>query len=130
MSPVATTQWPPTRPATRASAPVVVIAVLTAAVVGLGLLPHMDTAPHVDAVTFENPNAVEVNVDVTDEQLGGWVGVGPVEAEESETIEEVYDPGAVWVFRFLAPGLGGDQVEMTREDLEAADWQVTVPDFR
>jgi hypothetical protein len=129
MSPVATAHWPSTRPASRDYVPGAIVVLLAVLAVAFGLLPHMGTAPHVDAVAFENPNAVEVNVDVAGPRLGGWVGVGPVEGQESETIEEVYDPGGVWVFRFVAPGHGAEQVEMTREDLEAADWQVTIPTF-
>jgi hypothetical protein len=129
MSPVTTTRFPPTTTPSREYVPGIAVAVVTTAVLVLGVLPAMGTAPHVDVVRFENPNPAEVGVEVTSGRRDGWVGIGPIEEEDVEAVEEVYDPGNTWIFRFTNPGQPPEEITISRDDLEAADWTIEIPDL-
>ena len=41
---------------------------------------------------------------------------------------QVLDAGDVWIFSFLRGGVDTGEVQLTRDQLEAADWRVSVPD--
>ena len=125
MTPVATSPFPPTTTSRRELLPGFAVGLVTALVVVVLFLPRLDTAPHVDEVTFENPNSAETDVDIG--SGGAWVGIGPIEAEDSETVEDVYDPGDRWRFRVTVPGQEPVVVEMSRAELEATDWAVQLP---
>lgn len=102
-----------------------ILAVVLVVTVGLVVLPP--PSPHVDELTFTNPNAFEVNVDVTGGPGDGWIGIGPIEGDEADTILEVLDVGRTWIFRFQAPGAEERTLSFERRQLESDDWTVAIP---
>jgi hypothetical protein len=81
--------------------------------------------PHLAIV---NPHDWRANVDVTDAGHHGWVRLLGVERNGSRELHDVFDQGDTWVFRFSYGGVDGGEVALTRKDLAAAGWTVTVPD--
>lgn len=81
----------------------------------------------VDAVVIVNPTEFTANVDVTGDRRDGWLGLATVEAGSDTTLRKVLDQGDGWVFRFSYSGYE-EEVRLTRDELEAARWRVTVPE--
>ena len=129
MSPVATTPFPSATKPARAYAPGVVIALMMAVLVAVALVPVMGTARHVGVVTFDNPNAAEITVDVSSGRGDGWVGIGPIEDGEAEAVRDVFDAGETWILRFTGPGGAEEDVTVSRDDLEDADWTIQIPEL-
>ncbi len=42
-------------------------------------------------------------------------------------MSEVIDQGDVWVFRFDSQGESGGELRLSRTELEAAGWRVSIP---
>ncbi len=78
-------------------------------------------------VTVDNPLVYKVNVDVKAHDGGGWSGLGTVRRETSKTVEQVVDQGPTWIFRFTYGGEFGGQMTVSRSELRAGGWRVTVP---
>jgi hypothetical protein len=85
------------------------------------------TPAHVDRIVVDNPHAWGVTVAVSDGEAHGWVGVGRVPRERTQTFGQVLDPGDVWTVRFA---YGGVEVALRvqRAELARAGWRVVVPD--
>ena len=125
MSPVVTQPAPTRRRLSRMTAACAVAAV--AALVGMlpvisGLQPPVVR----DRVTIENPTEWHAEVHVS-EPDGARLHIGTVAGEGKHTFQDVIDPGSGWLFRFSYAG--GPPVEqyLSRTELEAARWTVTVP---
>jgi hypothetical protein len=97
------------------------IAALTIAV------PAIQVPAHIDRLTVDNPHRWMVDVDVSDADRDGWVGVGTVEREEERTLASILDQGPLWTIRFAYAGVHIDR-RMTDGQLERQDWHITVPD--
>ena len=80
---------------------------------------------HIPALTVDNPGPYPVTVYVLDDE-GARLPIASVPARGQRTVTEVIDYGQRWRFQFVY----GDHAhvrETTREDLQRADWRVTVP---
>ena len=106
---------------------VIVVAVLAWAAATALLAPVLREPGHVDHVTVDNPHPWDVNVDATSGHRDGWVGVGDLARDGSDTFRSVLDEGDTWIFRFT---YGGEeaQLRISRRQLEQNAWHVTVPD--
>jgi hypothetical protein len=82
---------------------------------------------HVERVTVENLGPYAVNVTVSGSADGPAVGLGVVSGEATREFVDVLDQGEEWVFRFSYAGEDGGVVAVTRDELEAAGWEVAVP---
>lgn len=91
------------------------------------LVPSLRVPPHVDQITVDNPHAWAVNVDVTDNERFGSVGLGPVDREHRATFHAVPDQGDTWIFTFAYAGEHAE-LRISRHELERDNWEVTVPD--
>lgn len=85
----------------------------------------------VSAVTIDNQAARTVQVDVTSVPAGtsepdGWLPLGHALRRSTATFHEVIDQGDRWRFRFSYQGQVAT-VDMTRDELEAAAFAVSVP---
>jgi hypothetical protein len=90
------------------------------------LAPALRAPAHVERLTVDNPTEWRVNVDVSDEEAGGWVGLGSVDRGHRYTFAGVLDQGETWIFTFRYAGQHAE-LRLSRHQLEQAGWQVTVP---
>lgn len=81
---------------------------------------------HVPAITVTNPTDHLTTVQVTGDDLNGWLSLGPALPRSDRVFEEVLDAGAEWTFRFLYMG-HSEEITMTREELVDNDWRLEVP---
>lgn len=125
MSPVLTRRPAPARSAGT------VLALVFAVAAGLAAeamaLRAIRSPSFVRQVTVDNPTVYNLEVDVSDGRRG-WVGLGAIAREETQTFLEVIDHGDTWVFRFAYAGVDGGQVTVRREELARSRWRVRVPD--
>jgi hypothetical protein len=87
----------------------------------------LHTGTFVDHVRIANPSKFDVEVDVTTAANDGWMGLGTAINRNTTVFDEVYDQGAIWIFRYRALDQH-TEVRMTRADLERAGWTVRIPD--
>jgi hypothetical protein len=102
--------------------------VIVAAAVLLTLLVDLSgrpkTVPH---ITFENPTAYALDIEVSPGTGTGWTSAGSVAQHATADVQEVVDQGDEWLFRFDSQGETGGQLRLSRTELEAAGWRVTIP---
>ena len=101
---------------------IVVVAVLMAA-----SLEWLDEPNHVSRVTIANPSEYALDVAVTSGGRHGWLALSGVPVGATRDFHDVLDQGNTWVFSFRAQGRDGGETSMTRADLEASGWNITVP---
>lgn len=86
----------------------------------------VDQPSFVDRISFENPTAYDLSVEVTNGR-GGVIAVGTARRNETTILYEVFDVGDDWVFRFGAQGAEGGELSATRSRLIRDDWKVRIP---
>jgi hypothetical protein len=101
----------------------VVAAVALASVVGLSGGPA--TVPR---LTFQNPTAYALDVEVSPGTGTGWTSAGSVRQQSTTDVNEVVDQGEVWLFRFDSQGKTGGELRLNRSELEASGWRIAIPD--
>lgn len=101
---------------------IVVVAVLMAA-----SLEWLDEPNHVSRVTIANPSEYALDVAVTSGGRHGWLALSGVPVSATRDFHDVLDQGNTWVFSFRAQGRDGGEMSMTRADLDASGWNITVP---
>jgi hypothetical protein len=107
---------------------VAVVIVVLAAAVGLTSLIGQSSGPKTIArITFENPTPYALDVEVGSGTAGGWTSAGSVRQQSTAEVSEVIDQGDVWVFRFDSQGESGGELRLSRTELEAAGWRVSIP---
>ncbi|MGH9154990.1 MAG: hypothetical protein ACRD1K_03885 [Acidimicrobiales bacterium] len=85
--------------------------------------------PHfVDRITFRNPTAYDLRIEVSGAGADGWQALGTARRNETTLAEQVYDIGDVWLFRFSAQGAEGGEVRLTRSQLSRDRWRIVIPD--
>jgi hypothetical protein len=104
----------------------VVIAVGALAFVGSRLLEP--APPTVKQVEFVNDSEYDLSIEVAGAAHDGWMGVVTAKAHATTTASEVSDQGPTWTFRFATQGLRGGELQLSRRDLERAQWRVEIPD--
>lgn len=80
----------------------------------------------VDRIVIGNPTAFTANVDVTGAEREGWLDLTTAGAQSESTVEDVYDQGTTWIFRFSYSG-HSEELKLSRSELARADWHVEVP---
>ncbi len=97
-------------------------------VVGVTYLVGLSGGPTTVArITFVNPTAYTLSVDVSDGAGSGWSPAGFAPKRSTGVVEQVSDQGDVWVFRFDAQGKSGGELRLTREQLKRDGWRVDIP---
>ena len=115
---------PSARPAATTAVRVIVALVLI--FVAANLVTPSE-ARFVPRITITNDLHYQVEVVVASSEREGWLGLGTVERERSQSFEQVFDLGRAWVFRFSYGGVAGGELTMRREALERAGWRLEVP---
>lgn len=80
----------------------------------------------IDKVVIENPTAYETRVDIAGGTRTDWTPLTTVPANSQVVVQDVYDPGGTWVFRFGYVHFQ-QELRVSRSDLEHEGWRVTVP---
>ncbi len=131
MTPPAAVKRPPAGAPTRsermAPAPIAIGVTLVAAAL-LAVMVLIPSPRFVHRITFENGTPYHLDVGVTDAGHDGWMGIGTAERGQRTDLDEVFDIGDTWVFRYSAQGHKSRTFTLTRSELEARDWRITVPD--
>lgn len=108
---------------------VALVAMAVALVVGLTSLVGLSSgAGTVPRITFENPTAYALSIEVSPGTGTGWTSAGSVRQRSTTEVHEVIDQGDVWLFRFDSQGATGGELRLTRTELEASGWTVVIPD--
>ncbi len=131
MTPPAAVKRPPAGAPARServtTAPIAMgVALVAAALLAVTVL--IPSPQFVHRITFENHTPYHLDVAVTDAGRHGWMGIGTAERNRRTDLDEVYDIGDVWVFRYSAQGHDSRTFTVTRAALESHDWRVAVPD--
>jgi hypothetical protein len=104
----------------------VVLGLATA--IGLTLLVGQSAGPStVPSITFENPTAYALDIEVSPGSGRAWTSAGSVRQKSTTEVHEVIDQGDVWLFRFDSQGETGGELQLTRAELEASGWTVAIP---
>ena len=72
--------------------------------------PSLARASFVARLAIDNPTAFDINVDVANGDGGGWFPLGTLDRGTESILEEVVDPGAMWVFHFSYGGVEGGEL--------------------
>jgi hypothetical protein len=81
----------------------------------------------VSQVTFVNASPYALNVQVAGANRDGWMLLGTVAPKTGSTVAQVVDQGATWVFRVQAQGIDVSDIALSRSELVASGWRVTIP---
>jgi hypothetical protein len=112
----------------RAGLAVVLVVIGLAAAIGLTSLVGLSSGPKTVArITFENPTSYALDIEVRPGTAGGWTSAGSVRQMSTAEVSEVIDQGDVWVFRFDSQGQSGGELQLSRTELEASGWRVSIP---
>ena len=107
---------------------VAVVILGVAAAIGLTSLVGLSSGPETVArITFENPTVYALDIEVSSGTAGGWTSAGSVRQKSTAEVSEVIDQGDDWVFRFDSQGKSGGELRLSRTELEASGWRVSVP---
>ena len=90
----------------------------------VGLSGGPSTVPR---LTFENPTAYAIDIEVSAGSSSGWTSAGSVRQRSTADVTEVIDQGDVWLFRFDSQGETGGELRLTRSELEASGWRIVIP---
>jgi hypothetical protein len=108
----------------RADGLVIVIAIASVLLIGIVVLSG---PARVDHVTVANPTDYDVSIQLASSTDGARMPFAVVGLRSTREFSDVIDQGDTWVFRFRAQGQDAGALTVTRADLQAAGWQVTVP---
>ena len=99
-----------------------------AAAIGLTYLVGLSSGPATVArITFDNPTAYALDIEVSSAPGSGWTSAGSVRQKSTAEVTEVVDQGDVWLFRFDSQGASGGELRLSRTEMEAAGWRVSIP---
>jgi hypothetical protein len=108
----------------RADAVAIVIAIAAVLVVGVVLLAG---PARIDHLTVANPTDYDVSIQLASGTNDAWLPFAVVGQRSTQQFRDVLDQGDTWVFRIRAQGQDAGDVTVTRAELAAAGWQMTVP---
>ena len=107
---------------------VAAVVVGLAVAIGLTSLVELSSGPKtVSRITFENPTAYALDIEVSPGTGSGWTSAGSVRQKSTAEVNEVIDQGDVWLFRFDSQGASGGELRLSRTELEASGWRITIP---
>jgi hypothetical protein len=106
----------------------VLIASVAIVAIGMLLLVRASVGVGVDHVTVrvDNQSALPLQVDTVD-AAGAAVGLGSAAPRTRTTFQEVPDIGRRWTFVASYGGRQVHRVAMTRDELAARGWTVSIP---
>jgi hypothetical protein len=99
-----------------------------AAVLAIVVFSRIFAGPSfVKRVTVANPTHYQVSVTVGSPGHAEVTALATIEHDTTADIGAVIDQGAEWVFRFSDQGHDGGAVTVSRNQLRALGWRITIP---
>ena len=98
------------------------------ALLALALASAVDSPARISSVTIDNPHEWAATVEVAVVAGDGWLGLGTVGRQARQRFVEVLDQGRQWRFRFSYAGTEGGELTISRSELVARGWSLTVPE--
>jgi hypothetical protein len=105
----------------------IIATIVVVAVLMVASLDVLNEPNHVSRVTIANPSEYALDVTVTSGGRHGWLALSGVPVGATHEFHDVLDQGSTWVFSFRAQGRDGGELSISRADLEASGWNITVP---
>ena len=106
----------------------VAVATIAAAALAITILPSLITHPTVvPNLSVTNASDYDIQVSVGTGRASSWVALGASGQQCTTTFSQVADQGSEWVLRFEAQGIDAGAMTVSRAQLEAARWTVTIP---
>jgi len=102
----------------------IIVATVFALVCG-GLL--FNDPGRVPALTIDNPTPYDIRVDVRSGDSNSWTVLTSARQHCAASVESSIDRGDRWVFRLRAQGRAAAEIEVSRSDLERANWHFAIP---
>ena len=124
MSRVLIRERPATSPVALGQMALVAVGAILLLVLGVRL--SGDRPSFVSELTVVNPTVYKLNLELEGDGQGR-LELGTIRREQSWTFQEVIDQGSTWVFGFSYGGVPGGELAVTRAQLEADGWRITVP---
>jgi hypothetical protein len=109
----------------RADAAAIIIAIAAVLVVGLIVLAEPG---RVGQLSVTNASEYDIGIEITSGEGGTWLPFAVIGQRSTREFQDVLDQGNTWVFSFRSQGRDGGEMTMSRADLAAAGWKITVPD--
>ena len=97
------------------------------ALLALWLWVRISAGPSfVSRIAISNDTDYSVSVEVAGPS-GGWMAIGSAARRQVTVFQQVIDQGRTWTFRVSAQGHDGGQFTLSRADLVASGWRVSLP---
>ena len=125
MDDVLTLSRPEIRPRPRDIVPAIVVGLLLAGLLALTALTLR--TPDTVSLTVQNPLAWRAEVEVRPSDSSSWTGLGAVARDGRLEFLQAPDQGGDWIIRYSYAGQS-EEVEVSRQQLEADGWVVVVPE--
>jgi hypothetical protein len=104
-----------------------IVSVATAGAVAVGVGFALLRSPEtIDTVSVTNPTGYDIGVEVRGAE-GGWMPMSTAQPNTTTVVKDVIDQGSSWTIRFTAQGQQAGQLELRRQALEAAGWEIEIP---
>lgn len=103
------------------------VLVLAAGILAATVIAAPPNPSRVAELRVDNPTAFEIGIEVRGSGRG-WMPVSWVGPGATRQVEAVIDQGETWTFRFSGQGRAAGELTMTRAELDAGGWRLTVPD--
>jgi hypothetical protein len=80
----------------------------------------------IDKVVINNPTAYDTRIEISGQSRNDWTPLATIPANSQVVVQEVYDEGDTWVFRFGYLHFQ-KEIEVSRTQLAHDSWRITVP---
>ncbi|HZQ77708.1 MAG TPA: hypothetical protein VFE55_10290 [Acidimicrobiia bacterium] len=114
--------------APRRVALIAVVAVVAALALVLAAQQFLPSPATTRRITVDNPTPFHLEIDADGTGSARAVTVGAIGREQAKTFDGVIDQGGQWIFRFSSGGTDGGEMRVSRAQLEANGWKITVAD--
>jgi hypothetical protein len=104
-----------------------IVSVAAAGAVAVGVAFAFLRSPEmIDTISVANPTDYDIGVEVRGAE-GGWLPMSTAQRNTTTVVSDLIDQGPTWTIRFTAQGQEAGKLEIRREALEAAGWEIEVP---
>ena len=81
----------------------------------------------VNRVSIRNDTDYTLGITVAGAHADDWMDLGWASHNQVTAFEQVIDQGKTWTFRVAVEGQDGGQFSVSRADLAASNWTVSIP---
>jgi hypothetical protein len=105
----------------------IALGVVASVAILVGLLALVQRPDFVSQVAIVNRSASPLQVDVAQGRSDAIMPLGVVDPRSTDTFQDVVDQGDVWYVHVTDPAAGTRTLHFTRQQLQRANWHVTIP---